>query len=352
MKTFEIDGRLIGDEQPVYCTAEIGSNFDGDIKRAKYLIDLAKKSGADAVKFQSFLTDKIISKEGFKNLKKGFQAKWKKPVYEIYKSAEFPREWHKEIFDYCKQKKITFFSAPYDFEAVDLLYDLGISVYKIGSGDITWLEIIRYIAEKGKPIILGTGASTIKEIQEAVKTIKSTGNNKIVLLQCVTNYPSSFENANIRAMIKLREKFDCLVGYSDHTPGSIVPLGMTAIGGCIIEKHFTDDKKRDGPDHPFAMDADDFKNMVENIRNLEKALGSDKNIYPEEDETVILQRRCLRASEDIKKGSLLTRNMIDVLRPAPKNCIYPKHIDEIIGLKLNKDIKKGEHLTWDVINKK
>lgn len=349
MKTIDIDGRAIGDGQPVYCIAEIGSNFDGDLNRAKYLINLAVECGADAVKFQSFLTDKIISKEGFKNLKKGFQAKWKKSVYEVYRNAEFPREWHKEIFDYCKKKNITIFSSPYDLEAVDLLNDLGAPAFKIGSGDITWLEMLEYVAEKGKPIILGTGASTIEEIEEAVNTIRSTGNNELILLQCVTNYPSSFENANIKAMLKLRKKFDCLVGYSDHTPGSIVPLGMTALGGCVIEKHFTDDKTRDGPDHPFAMDVNDFKTMVENIRLLEKALGSKKEVYPEESETVIIQRRCLRAARDIDRGTVITREMIDVLRPAPEGSIYPKYISKIIGMKTKKNIKKGEYFTWNLI---
>lgn len=347
MKTIKIDGKTIGDGQPVYCIAEIGSNFDGDLDRAKYLVDLAKKCGANAVKFQSFLTDKIISKEGFKSLKVGFQAKWKKSVYDVYRDAELPREWHKEIFDYCKKKKITFFSAPYDIEAVSLLDRLGAPVFKVGSGDITWHEMLEEMAKKGKPIILGTGASTFEEIKEAVDVVRSTGNNDLILLQCVTNYPSTFKNANIKSMVEMRKNFDCLVGYSDHTPGIIVPLGVTALEGCIIEKHFTDDKTRKGPDHSFAMDADDFETMVKSIRTLEKALGSKKEIYSEENETVVLQRRCLRAACDIKKGTTLTRAMIDVLRPAPRNSIYPKHIGKLIGRKTKKDIKKGECFTWE-----
>jgi len=350
MKTIEINRRLVGDEQPVYIVAEIGSNFDGNIQRVKILIDLAKKCGADAVKFQSFLTDKIISKEGFKSLRIGFQKKWKKPVYDIYKKAELPREWHKEIFDYCNKKNITVFSTPYDKEAVDLLDKLNVPVFKIGSGDITWLEMIKYIAEKGKPIILGTGASTFKEIDEAVRIIRSTGNDDLILLQCVTNYPSSFENANIKTIIKMRNKFNCLVGCSDHTPGNIVPLGMTSLGGCMIEKHFTDDKSRDGPDHPFAIDKDDFKIMVDSIRLLKKALGSEKKVYDEESDTLILQRRCLRTSIDLKKGTKLTRTMIDVLRPAPKDSIYPKYIEKIIGMKIKKDIKKGDYFTWKILD--
>jgi sialic acid synthase SpsE len=349
VKTIDIDGRLVGDEYPVYTIAEIGSNFDGSLQRAKTLINLAKDSGADAVKFQSFLAEKIISEKGFRGLRKGFQARWNKPVYEVYKNAEFPREWHEKIASYCQQVGITFFSAPYDKEAVDLLDSLNVPVFKIGSGDITWLEMIKYIAEKEKPIILGTGASTYEEIQDAVTTIRSVGNNDIVLLQCVTNYPSSYENANIRAMVDMKKHFDCLVGYSDHSPGFIVPLGMTALGGCVIEKHFTDDTTRDGPDHSFAMDANDFRTMVTNIRLLEKTLGSKKAIYNEEQETIILQRRCLRASKNIKEGTLLTREMIEVLRPSPKNSISPKHIQQLIGKRIKKEIHKDDHFTWDMI---
>jgi sialic acid synthase SpsE len=344
-----INRRNIGDAQPIYIVAEIGSNFNGDLQRAKHLVNLAKECGADAVKFQSFITDKIISKEGFKSIKKGFQAKWKKPVYEVYKNAEFPRNWHSEIFKYCKKKKITVFSTPYDLEAVDLLEELNVPVYKIGSGDITWLEFIEYIARKGKPIILGTGASSMQEINEAVETIKSAGNNKFILLQCVTNYPSSFQNANIKAMLELRKKFHCLVGCSDHTPGHIVPLGMTSLGGCLIEKHFTDNKTRIGPDHPFAMDKNDFEIMVKSIRLLEKALGSEKKIYDEERETVILQRRCLRAAMDIRNGTILTRKMIDVLRPAPNDSISPKYLTQIVGKRVNKDVEKGNYFTWQIL---
>lgn len=346
----EIDGRLIGDGFPCYLIAEIGSNFDGNLERAKKLIDLAKEAGADAVKFQCFKTDKIISKEGFQGLKIGFQAKWDKPVYEIYQKAEFPRAWNKELLEYSKEKSITFFSAPYDREAVDILDDIGVPAFKIGSGDITWLEMLKYIASKGRPVILGTGASTMEEIEDAVKTIKSTGNDKLILLQCITNYPASFDNAHIKAMPLLREKFGTLVGYSDHSPGYIVPMGSVALGACVIEKHFTDDKTRKGPDHPFAMDFDDFKTMVENIRILEKALGKPiKELYPEENETAVLQRRCIRAKHDIPKGTEIKEDMLEMLRPAPHRTIYPKYSSKIVGRVAKRDIKKGEAIKREMV---
>jgi len=346
----EINRKFIGDGHPCYFIAEIGSNFDSDIERAKKLIDLAKDCGADAVKFQHFKTNQIISKEGFEGLKSCFQAKWDKPVCEVYKNAEFPRNWTKELMDYCKEKKITFFSSPYDKEAVDILEEVNVPAYKIGSGDITWLDQIKYIASKNKPVILGTGASTIEEISEAVEIIKSTGNNKLILLQCVTNYPASFDDANVKAMTLLREKFETLVGYSDHTPGYIVPMTSVALGACVIEKHFTDDKKRKGPDHPFAMDNKDFKKMVDNVRLLEKSLGRKiKEIYPEERETVILQRRCIRAKQYIPKDTKITENILEILRPAPIDSIYPKYITKLINKKARLDIKKGQEIKWNMI---
>ncbi|MCR4337558.1 MAG: N-acetylneuraminate synthase family protein, partial [Candidatus Omnitrophica bacterium] len=236
------------------------------------------------------------------------------------------------------------------FEAADLLEDLGVTVYKIGSGDITWHEYLRYVAKKGKPIIIGVGSSTIAEIDEALRVIRAEGNNDIVLLQCVTNYPSSFESANIRAMKSLGKMFDVLVGYSDHTPGSVVPLGAVALGGCVIEKHFTDDKTRPGPDHPFAMDGKDMKEMVEGIRKMEKALGSPvKDLYKEESTTVILQRRCLRAAKNLRKGTKLKAEMISVLRPAPTEALVPKYKETLLGRELKKDMKKGEPFAWEQV---
>lgn len=347
MKRIKIGDRWVGGGEQTYVIAEIGSNFDGSMDRAKMLIDLAKDCGADAIKFQCFISDKIISKEGFDELKMGFQAKWEKSVYDVYKSAEFPREWHNELFHYANKKGLHFLSSPYDKEAVDILDDLRVSAFKIGSGDITWRDMLGYIAKKGKPIILATGASTIAEIDEALKVIRSEGNNDIVLLQCITNYPSHFEYSNIRAMKAMGELFDVLVGYSDHTPGIIVPLGAVSLGGCLIEKHFTDDKTRKGPDHPFAMDTKEFKEMVDSIRRLERALGSPmKDLYNEEKETVVLQRRCLRAGKDIQKGSKISENMIDVLRPLAKNALYPQYKEIIIGREAKEDMKKGEPFTW------
>ena len=350
MKKIKLGNTWAGEGEKTYIIAEIGSNFDGSVERAKKLIDLARDCGADAVKFQCFSADKIVSKEAFDNLKVGFQATWGKSVYAVYKDAEFPRKWHDKLFCYADKKGLDFFSSPYDKDAVDLLEKLGVIAFKIGSGDITWLEMLKYIAQKGKPVILGTGASTIAEIDEAVRAIRSTGNNDIFILQCVTNYPSHFEYANIRAMKAMGEMFDTLFGYSDHTLGSIVPLGAVAMGACMIEKHFTDDKTRKGPDHPHAMDGKEFKAMVDEIRILEIALGSGlKDLYNEERETVLLQRRCLRAARDIPKYSSISGNMVSVLRPSAENAIAPKYKEIIIGRKVKINLAKGSAFTWENI---
>jgi len=280
-------------------------------------------------------------------MKLGFQAGWKDNVTDVYKKAEFPREWHKILFDYAKEKGVIWFSAPYDKEAADIMSDLGAELYKIGSGDISWLEMLKYIAKKNRPILIGTGASTLAEVDEAVKVIREEGNDQIILLQCVTNYPSKFENANIEVVRSYQKAFNTLVGYSDHTPGHVVPLGAVTLGCCIIEKHFTDDRTREGPDHPHAMNPKEFKEMVDNIRLLEKALGSPvKDIYPEERETVILQRRCLRVNKYMKKGDQIKEEDINILRPAPKDSIYPKYKEFIIGKILKEDITKGNHIKW------
>ena len=335
----KIGKKYVGDEQPFYSIAEIGSNFDNSIKKAFKLIDLAKKSGADAVKFQTFTAKNLVNDNCFKNLKIGYQAKWKKSVFEVYKSAEFPKNFHKKVFDYCKSKNIEFFSAPYDKESVDFLDRLGVNVFKIGSGDITWLENIEYIAKKNKPIILATGASNIEQISSAIKTIKKTGNNKIILMQCVTNYPATFNNINLKVLNLFKKKFKCLVGYSDHTPGDIVALGTLAMGGCIIEKHFTDNKNLPGPDHNFAMDPKDFRSMIDKIKLMEKIIGQPiKRVYEEEKNQYFSMKRGIKSAINLTKGQKIFRKHLKVLRPCLSDEISADKLNSIIGKKIKRNI--------------
>lgn len=346
----KIGDKFVGEGAPFYTVAEIGSNFDGNIDRARMLVDLAKDCGADAVKFQTFTAKKLVSDEGFKDLKVGYQAEWKESVTEMYSRAELPRQWHKELFEYAKSRGLAFFSSPYDKEGVDLLEELDVPAYKIGSGDLTWLEMIEYIAKKGKPVFVATGASTLEEVDQAIKTIKEAGNDQIVILQCVTNYPSSFENINLRVLDLYKKRYGSLVGYSDHTPGSMVAIGTVALGGCMIEKHFTDDKTRNGPDHPFAMDGADFRKMVDDIRLMEKMLGKAvREVYDEEKAQYVSMKRGIRASRNISAGTPITREMIEVLRPCGPRDFKASEISLAVGRVTKRDIKKGDALHRDDI---
>lgn len=348
MQQIKTHFRTISNTHPTYIIAEIGSNFDRSLKKAKLLVDLACEAGADCAKFQSFLPDKIVSKSGFGTKRSGFQKAWRKSVYEVYQDAVFPRQWHEEILNHCKKRKIDFSSSPYDKEAVDLLVALKVPFIKIGSGEVSNLEFIKYVAKKGLPLFIGVGASTLGEIEDMVNTIRSTKNNKIVLMQCVTNYPSPFEDANINVLKTLQSAFSTLVGYSDHTSGFTVPLGAVALGARVIEKHFTDNKKNIGPDHPFALDPGEFHSMVHEIRNLEKALGSGvKTIYASEAETRILQRRSLYSAVKIDKGNKITAQMIASLRPAKG--LSPKFKSVFIGKIAQKDLPADQPIEWDLI---
>lgn len=345
----KIGQKEIAIDQPTYIIAEIGANFDGSIETAKKLVDVAKECGADCAKFQTFTAEKIVSDEAFKKMTlHGVHGSWGRSVYDVFKDVEFPHEWHREIADYCKKVGIDFSTSPYDKEAVDLCCELDVPFIKIGSGDITWLSMLKYIAEKGKPMMLATGDATIAEIDEAVRTILETGNNQLVLMQCVTNYPSKLESANVRVIESYQKMYNILTGYSDHSPGSVVALGAVTLGARVIEKHFTLDKTLPGPDHPHSMNPEEFKFMVKSIRELEKSLGTSyKQVVEEESETVYVQRRGLCAKNEIKEGTVILPSDIDVLRPALG--IAPKYEEIISGKIANKTIHKGEPIYWEDI---
>ena len=247
---------------------------------------------------------------------------------------------------------IDYFSSPYDFDATDYL-DPFVPAYKIGSGEITWPEALQHIARKGKPVLLATGASDICDVQRAVHTILAV-NPRLVLMQCNTNYTASLENFKCINLLVLRTYHlmfpELILGLSDHTHGHAAVLGAIALGARVVEKHFTDDTRREGPDHLFAMDPDSWADMVENTRQLERAMGSgDKFVTENEQETVIIQRRCVRAKRDIKKGEVFTREMVDVLRPAPPEAIKPYDLDRVIGLRAQQNIPSGHELRWAVL---
>lgn len=346
-----IGSRWIGDSHPTYFIADISANHDGDLGRAKMLIHLAKESGADAAKFQNFRAPEIVSDYGFRSMGKqvSHQATWQKSVFEVYQDASIPFEWTPILKEECDRAGIDYFSSPYDFAAVDMLEPY-VPAYKIGSGDITWLEIIEHIAKKGKPVILATGASNIGDVQRAVHAVK-TLNQQLVLMQCNTNYTANLENfdhINLRVLQTYRTMFpEVVLGLSDHTFGPATVLGAIALGARVIEKHFTDDNSRIGPDHPFSMTPKTWREMVDRTRELERALGSaDKRVTENEAETVIVQRRCLRAARDIKAGEVFSRDMIAVLRPATPGAIMPYEISSVIGTRALTELPAGKELRW------
>jgi len=346
-----IGKHVVGPDFPTYFIADISANHDGNLDRAKQLIRLAKDAGADAAKFQNFRAPKIVSDYGFKAMQGqvSHQASWKKSVFEVYSDASIPFDWTPVLKEECDKVGIDYFSSPYDFEAVDYL-DPFVPAHKIGSGDVDWLEMLVYIARKGKPVILSTGAANIGEVQQAVHTVLSV-NKQLVLLQCNTNYtasPVNFEHINLRVLNTYHAMFpDIVLGLSDHTGGHATVLGAVALGARVIEKHFTDDTSRIGPDHPFSMTPQTWKDMVDRTRELEKALGSaDKAISGNEKDTSIVQRRCLRAARDIRTGEVFTRDMIDVLRPATPGAIKPPEIDRVIGTRALADLQAGKELRW------
>jgi N-acetylneuraminate synthase len=347
----QIGTHILGENHPTYFIADIAANHDGSLERAKMLIRLAAEAGADAAKFQNFSAAKIVSDYGFRTMggQQSHQAKWKKSVYEVYSDASISFDWTPELKKTCDEVGIDYFSSPYDFEAIDRL-DMYMAAYKVGSGEIDWLEALDRMASKGKPVILATGAATIGEVQNAVHAILAK-NPQLVLMQCNTNYTASLENlkyVNLRVLETYKTMFpNVILGLSDHTPGHATVLGSVALGARAIEKHFTDDNHREGPDHAFAMNPVTWKEMVENTRRLESALGSgDKKIEDNEKDTSVIQRRCIRAAKDIPTGALITRDMLDVLRPATPGAIKPDQINAVIGTHAVNSIPAGKEIRW------
>lgn len=347
----KIGNRLIGPNHPTYFIADIAANHDGDLERAKMLIRLARDAGADAAKFQNFSAPKIVSDYGFTHMNSqvSHQASWKKSVFEVYKGASIPFEWTLTLAEECNEAGIDYFSSPYDFGAIDFL-DQYVEMYKAGSGEIDWIEALERMASKGKPFFIATGASDIGEVQRAVHAILAI-NKQLVLMQCNTNYtasPNNYDHLHLNVLKAFATMFpDVVLGLSDHTHSVAPVLGAVTLGARVIERHFTDRNDREGPDHKFAMNPENWAKMVEETRLLERSLGSpDKFVADNEVQTAVIQRRCLRAAREIKAGEVFTRDMIDVLRPATPGAIKPYEIPNVIGTKALTDMPMGKELRW------
>ena len=346
-----IENKIIGKDRPTYFIADVAANHDGSIDRAKELIYLCAKAGADAAKFQHFNANTIVSDQGFKSLggQQSHQSKWKKSVFEVYKEASINLDWTPILKKTCDEVGITFLTTPYSYELVDEV-DEFLSAYKIGSGDITWLGIIEHIASKGKPVFLATGASNSKEVDIAMsKLLQKT--SEIVLMQCNTNYTASLENfkyINLNVLKGYSRKYpNTILGLSDHTPGHTTVLGAVSLGARVIEKHFTDDKTREGPDHKFSMDFYTWKEMVDRTRELENSLGvEEKKLEDNELDTVVIQRRAIRVKKDLMVGDVVKEEDVEFLRPCPNDALPPYELNNVIGKKIVKNIKSGDYIKW------
>ena len=347
-------GSKIVDDNSLYFIADIGANHNGSLEKALKLIHLAKEAGADAAKFQNFQANKIVSKTGFDNMKGklSHQSKWKKSVFEVYEDASISKDWTKILKEECDKVGIDYFTSAYDFESVDVV-DKYVDLYKIGSGDISWLEIIDYILDKKKPVLIATGASTNDDVIRVMDmAMKKT--NDLVLMQCNTNYTGSDENykyCNLNVLKQFSKDYpNVVLGLSDHTAGHATTLGAIALGARVIEKHFTDDNNQVGPDHGFAMNPNSWRDMVDRSYELLVALGDgEKRVEPNEEQSKLVQRRCLRVVSDLKKGHILKDDDFIALRPISEGGFEPFEKDILLGKELLEDIEAGEHLTTKIV---
>lgn len=346
-----INDKKIGENHPAYFIADIGANHDGDIERAKDLIYLCAEAGADAAKFQHFKADSIVSDHGFKSMsdKGSHQTNWKKSVFDVYKDASINLEWTETLKETCEKAGVAFFTSAYSFDLVDYI-DPFVPAYKIGSGDITWTEMVEYVANQQKPYIIASGASSMDDVVRAVSAGLKI-NDQLCLMQCNTNYTASLENfkyIQLNVLRVFKEMYPNLVlGLSDHTPGHATVLGAVTLGAKMIEKHFTDDNNIEGPDHKFSMNPKSWKEMVEATQELENALGNGiKKIEDNEQQTAVVQRRSIRLTTDLLAGTKIEKTHLTVLRPCPEDGLPPYFMDDVIGKTLAKDIKNGEHIRW------
>ncbi|WP_066192299.1 pseudaminic acid synthase [Gracilibacillus timonensis] len=344
----KIDKHLIHKKSSVFIIAELSANHGQDIDIAKKTMEAAKNAGADAIKLQTYTADTMTINSNLDYFKINTGTLWDgRTLYDLYKEAYTPWEWHQELFEYAKEIGIVIFSSPFDYTAVDLLEDLKTPAYKVASFEITDIPLIKYVASKGKPVIISTGIATLSEIEEAVLACREMGNNQIILLKCTSAYPAKVEEANLLTMQNLKETFDVEIGLSDHTLGHSVPITSVALGAKVIEKHFILDKSIGGPDAAFSLDPEEFAEMVQSVREAEKAVGKVDYTLTKKKINNRKFSRSLFVVKEIKKGEKFTEENVRSIRP--NDGIEPKYINEILGKQATTDISFGTPLTWDKI---
>ena len=349
MKKFiNIDGKLIGDDYPVYVIAEMSANHLQNFDRAKEIIREAKNAGADAIKLQTYRPDTLTLNCHTSEFLATPGSPWEgMNLYDLYKTAYTPWEWHKDLISYASELGITCFSSPFDFSAVDFLENLNVPAYKIASFEIIDVPLIKKVASTGKPIIISTGIAEISDIQLAIDTCMAHNNDNIILLKCVSEYPTPFEELNLRTIPNMKETFSCLTGLSDHSMGSCVPIAAVALGACVIEKHLTLKRSDGGPDGSFSMEPDEFARMVVEIKNIKKSLGAVTYKLSEKQKKSKERGRSLYVSAEIKKGEQFTVNNIKSVRPGYG--LAPRYYEEVLGKRSKKDLYIGDALKWEYI---
>ncbi|MFC1891396.1 pseudaminic acid synthase [Thermodesulfobacteriota bacterium] len=347
IKTIMINDRPIGLGYPPYIIAELSANHNGDIKRALKTIEMAKKMGAEAIKFQTYTPDTLtidFDGEDFQiheGLWEGYS------LYQLYQWAYTPFEWHEDLFNHAKKQGITCFSTPFDETAVDLLEELKTPVYKIASFELIDLPLIKYVAKTGKPMIISTGMGNLEEISEAVETAREGGCEEIILLHCISGYPTPFEQSNLRTIPDLANKFDVIVGLSDHTLGTAVSVASVALDACVIEKHVTLSRKDSGPDTEFSLEPSELKKLCIDSKIAWEALGTAGYDRKTVEEESIKFRRSIYAIRNIRAGEKLTSKNIRRIRPGFG--LSPKYYEKILGSTAKVDILRGTRLTFELI---
>ena len=339
-----INGRKIGNSFLPYIIAEMSANHNGDINNAYKIIDMAKSSGADCVKLQTYTPDTLTidSKLPDFQLTEGLWAG--QSLYELYKGAFMAWEWHQPLFDYAKKVGITIFSSPFDNTAVDLLEDLNTPAYKIASFEAVDLPLIKYVAKTGKPMIISTGMADAEEIEEAIEAAREGGCRDLAILHCVSGYPAPAEDYNLKTLVDIQQKFDLVTGLSDHTIDNITAISSVALGASIIEKHVTLDRNGGGPDDSFSLEAKELKELCMGSKTAWKALGKVDYGRKSSEQGNVKFRRSLYFVKDIKAGEIITGNHVKSIRPGYG--LSPKYQNLVIGKAVNQDLERGEALKW------
>jgi len=349
LREFEVMGRKIGPNQPPFIIAEMSGNHNQSLERALEIVEAAAKAGAHALKIQTYTADTMTLNLDNKDFKiEDPESLWKgNTLYQLYQQAYTPWEWHKPIFDKCRELGIIPFSTPFDETAVDFLEELDVPMYKIASFENNDIPLIKKVASTGKPMIISTGMATVAELDETVRAAREAGCKDLVLLKCTSTYPASPENTNILTIPHMRELFNCQVGLSDHTMGIGVALASVALGATVIEKHFTLSRADGGVDSAFSMEPEEMKTLVIETERAWQALGEVKYGPTEKEKASLKFRRSIYVAKDMKAGEKFTKESIKIIRPGYG--LPPKYYDLILGKTVKKDVKKGTPLSWDIL---